>query len=67
MPVVIWVRIMSALDHTGQSRVQTVPACPIQIRAHHHIDVYTDINNATVTYFQKFMGIFIKSICSLPL
>ena len=30
---------------TGQSPVQTVPACPVQIRTHHHIDVYTDINN----------------------
>ena len=29
----------------GQSPVQTVPACPIQIRAHHHIDFKTDINN----------------------
>ena len=28
----------------GQSPIQTVPACPIQIRAHHHIDVYIDIN-----------------------
>ena len=25
--------------------LQTVPACPIQIIAHHHTDVYTDINN----------------------
>ena len=31
--------------HTGQSPVQTVPACPVQITAHRHIDVYTDINN----------------------
>ena len=30
--------------HTGQGPVQTVPACPVQIRAHHHIDFYTDIN-----------------------
>ena len=28
----------------GQSPVQTVPGCPVQIRAHHHIDVHTDIN-----------------------
>ena len=43
-PVVTkWVTITSAL--TGQSPVETVPACPVQIRAHHHIDVYTDINN----------------------
>ena len=28
----------------GQSAVQTVPACPVQIRAHHHIDVFSDIN-----------------------
>ena len=32
---------------TGQSPIQTVPACPVQIRAHHHIDVYADINNNT--------------------
>ena len=38
----IWITITSA--RTGQSPVQTVPACPIQIRAHRHIDVYTDIN-----------------------
>ena len=38
-----WATITSAL--TGQSPVQTVPACPVQIRAHHHIDVYTDINH----------------------
>ena len=35
--VVICVTIMSA--RTGQCPVQTVPACPVQIRAHHHIDV----------------------------
>ena len=38
-----WVAITSVC--TGQSLVQTVPACPVQIRAHHHTDVYTDINN----------------------
>ena len=31
----------------GQSPVQTVSASSIQIRAHHHIDVCTDINNIT--------------------
>ena len=41
-----WVTIMSM--HVGQSPLQTVPACPIQIRAHHHIDVYTDINNPSL-------------------
>ena len=40
-----WVTIISA--HTGQSPVQTVPARPIQIRAHHYIDVCTDISNST--------------------
>ena len=34
--------------HVGQSPLQTVPACPIQIRAHHYIDVYTDINNPSL-------------------
>ena len=24
-------------------------ACPVQIRAHHHIDVYTDINNNIIS------------------
>ena len=37
-----WVAITSA--HMGQGPVQVVPACPVQIRAHHHIDDYTDIN-----------------------
>ena len=37
-----WVTITSAL--TEQSPVQTVPACLVQIRAHHHTDAYTDIN-----------------------
>ena len=32
----------------GQSPIQTVPACPVQIRAHHRIDVYTDINNTKI-------------------
>ena len=42
-PVVTkWVTITSAL--TGQSPLETVPACPVQIAAHHHTDVYTDIN-----------------------
>ena len=40
------VTIMSVL--TGQSPVETVPACPVQIRAHHHIDVCTDISNADI-------------------
>ena len=26
-------------------------ACPVQIGAHHHIDVYTDINNPFMTEF----------------
>ena len=51
------ITIMSTLDRTGQIPVQTVPACPVQIRAHHHIDVYTDINSVTVSYFLKFMSI----------
>ena len=29
----------------GTKSRKTVPACPIQIIAHHHTDVYTDINN----------------------
>ena len=41
----IWVTITSV--HMGQSPIQTVPACPIQIRAHHHINVYIDINDFT--------------------
>ena len=41
--VVIWVTITFA--HAGGSPVQTVPACPVQTRVHHHINVCTDINN----------------------
>ena len=42
-PVVAkWVTITSVL--MGQSPVETVPACPVQIGAHHHIDVKSDIN-----------------------
>ena len=41
-----WATITSV--RTGQSPVQTVPARPVQIRAHHHIDVYTDINKKYV-------------------
>ena len=26
------------------SPVETVPACPVQMRAHHHLAVYTDSN-----------------------
>ena len=32
----------------GTSPVQTVPARPIQISAHHHIDVCTDINKGII-------------------
>ena len=45
---------MPALDRTGQSTVQTVPACPVQIRAHHHTDVYTDINDWLVSKLVEF-------------
>ena len=53
-PVVIWVRIMSALEVSrtvGDCLCGTLllrpcwTACPVQIRAHHPIDVYTDSNN----------------------
>ena len=52
--VVIWATITSVLDHMGQSpsgcclygtlllRPRWI-ACPVQIRPHRHIDVYTDI------------------------
>ena len=43
--VVIWVTITPA--HTGQSPVQTLPAGPIHIRDHRHIDVCTDINKCS--------------------
>ena len=39
-----WVTMTSTLDRTGQNPEQTVPACPVQIRAHHHINVCADIN-----------------------
>ena len=43
----------------GQSPVQTVPACPVQIRAHHHIDVYTDVNHPGHTQFKYQLVLFI--------
>ena len=49
-----WITITST--RTGQSPVQTVPACPVQIRAHHHIDVYTDINKEKINVL-KYMEI----------
>ena len=39
-----------ASARTGLSPVQTVPACPVQIRAHHHIDGYTDINKLFIHF-----------------
>ena len=51
-PVVTkWVTITSVL--TGQSPVETVPACPVQIGAHHHIDV-TDINESIASTHFRF-------------
>ena len=43
------ITVTSVLDRMGQSPVQTVPACSVQIRAHHHIDVYSDINKEMMT------------------
>ena len=36
-----WVRYLGLY---GTSPVETVPARPVQIRAHDHTDIYTDIN-----------------------
>ena len=55
-----WVTIMS--ERTGQSPVQTVPACPVQIRAHHHIDVCTDINNETAAMESHYL--FVGNECN---
>ena len=41
-----WVTVTTA--RMGQIPIQTGPPCPVQIRAHHHIDVYTDINDITI-------------------
>ena len=40
----LWLRYLGLY---GTSLIETVtaPARPVQIRAHHHIDVYADINN----------------------
>ena len=53
----LWVTIMSVLDMSrteGYCLYGTLlfcprSACPVQIRAHHHIDVYTDISKRTRT------------------
>ena len=39
--------------HTGQSPVQTVPACPVQIRAHHHKHLH--LWSIVVTQARKYM------------
>ena len=44
----LWVTITSARYVTvcmGHYNYVLATACPVQIKAHHHIDVYTDINN----------------------
>ena len=51
-PVVTkWVTITSLF--MGQSPVKTVPACPVQIGTHHHIDVYIDINKCVMRFKVK--------------
>ena len=37
----------------GTKSVQTVPACSVQIKAHHHRDVHTDINNVMFVFTVK--------------
>ena len=46
----------------GQSSVQTVPACPVQIRDHHYIDVYTDINKVIKTHLCVIITVLKKHI-----
>ena len=41
--------------------IQTVPACPVQIRAHHHTGVCTGINKV-----QMYEPYFLVSIQTLP-
>ena len=54
---ILWVTIMSALDvprTEGYCLYGTLllrprlTACPVQIRAHHHIAVFPDINKANI-------------------
>ena len=58
-----WVTITSA--HKGQSPVHTVPAPahPIQIRAHHHIDVYADINKLSGSNISQYTVIMFQIKC----
>ena len=51
----------------GQIPVQTVPVCPVQIRAHHHIDVNTDINNDVIVRNWETKSITTSPMCSLSL
>ena len=55
--------ITSTLDCMGQSPIQTVPACPVQIRAHHHIDVYTDINKIVKIPCGGYLEEILKFVC----
>ena len=45
--------------HAQSPHTVTAPARPVQIRAHHHIDVYIDINN----YMIQKLGFILKSVC----
>ena len=56
---ILWVTIMSALDVSrtvGYCLYGTLllrphwTACPVQIRAHHHIAVFPDINDSDVVF-----------------
>ena len=58
-----WVTITSV--RMGQSPVQTVPAYPIQIRAHHHIDVYTDIIQGKLFYIMVLCWVFMYILSTL--
>ena len=44
-----WVRYLG-LYRTSFIKTVTAPTRPVQIRVHHHIDVYTDINNTVNIY-----------------
>ena len=38
--------LWQSLSHKYSNQIFPRAACPVQIRAHHHIDVYADINDA---------------------
>ena len=54
--------LLQSLSRTYSNQIFPRAACPVQIRAHRHIDVYTDINNVIRPLNQQILWILIEII-----